>query len=74
MHSQLRALIHPDDHTFVLEELACAAAREGEYETEFRVKWPDESEHWLAVKGQIIRDPVSGVRQVAGAPVSTSRR
>jgi diguanylate cyclase (GGDEF)-like protein/PAS domain S-box-containing protein len=66
---QLRALIHPEDHGGVLEDLAEAAARGGEYETEFRVRWPDETEHWLAVKGQIVRDPATGSGHLLGASI-----
>jgi diguanylate cyclase (GGDEF)-like protein/PAS domain S-box-containing protein len=66
---QLRALVHPDDHDGVFGELADAAARGGEYETEFRVRWPDETEHWLAVKGQIVRDPATGSGQLLGASI-----
>ncbi len=61
--------MHPEDHAGVLRELADAAERGGEYETEFRVRWPDESEHWLAVKGQIIHDPITGSPQLLGASI-----
>jgi diguanylate cyclase (GGDEF)-like protein/PAS domain S-box-containing protein len=66
---QLIALVHPDDHAGVLEELARAVERGGEYETEFRVRWPDGAEHWLAVKGESIEDPGSGSRQLLGASI-----
>jgi diguanylate cyclase (GGDEF)-like protein/PAS domain S-box-containing protein len=67
--ARLCALVHPEDHGRVLEELAGAAARGGEYNTEFRVRWPDATEHWLAVKGQIVRDPVTGSAHLLGASI-----
>jgi PAS domain-containing protein len=45
-------LIHPDDRRRVLDELDSAVSGRCQYQTEFRVIWPDGSIHWLAGKGR----------------------
>ena len=48
--------IHPDDRTMVDEAVkqAIAGADGGAYHREFRVLWPDDSEHWVASHGRVI--------------------
>lgn len=48
--------IHPDD--FEIRKLAHQQAIRGEkdYDTEFRVIWPDGSAHWLRASGQVFCD------------------
>lgn len=66
---QLQAAVHPDDFARVLSDLNDAVGKGGEYETEFRVRWPDGAEHWLAVKGLQITDPASGSPRLLGASI-----
>jgi PAS domain S-box-containing protein len=48
--------LHPDDR-IISDEISKLAQRgEREYDTEFRVVWPDGSIHYLKAYGQIIRD------------------
>ena len=49
------ARIHPDDRAAVEEAMkhALAGANGGAYEREFRVVWPDNSEHWVASHGRV---------------------
>ena len=49
------ARIHPDDRAAVEEAMkhAIAGANGGAYEREFRVVWPDNSEHWVASHGRV---------------------
>lgn len=48
--------IHPDDRAFS-DEISMQAQRgEREYDTEFRVVWPDGSVHYLKAYGQFVRD------------------
>jgi PAS domain S-box-containing protein len=46
--------LHPDDRARVARQVARALdpAGSGEYETEYRVIWPDQSEHWVAARGR----------------------
>lgn len=46
------ALIHPDDQSNVLERMTACAQAGADFETEFRVTWPDGSLHWLYDRGK----------------------
>jgi PAS domain S-box-containing protein len=48
-------VIHPDDRAFVRASLARAQAT-GDFETEYRVIWPDGSVHHIAAKGRVLQD------------------
>ncbi|MFM8875972.1 MAG: PAS domain S-box protein, partial [Anaerolineae bacterium] len=48
--------VHPDDREPGNEISAAAVRGEREYDTEFRVLWPDGSVHWLKANGQVYRD------------------
>ena len=68
-------LVHPDDREEVSRLVL--GAREGKLErffTEHRVVWPDGSIHWLAGRGEAIRDAAGVVRQVAGTLVDVTER
>ena len=47
-------IIHPDERQYVREAVqeAIGSASSGVYKTEYRVVWPDGSEHWVAALGQ----------------------
>jgi PAS domain S-box-containing protein len=49
-------LIHPDDRDMVNQALARALQDGQGYDIEFRNLWPDGSVHWMAGKGQVVRD------------------
>jgi PAS domain S-box-containing protein len=49
-------IIHPDDHEAVLARLSEAQANPGDYESEFRVVWPNGSMHWIYAKGRSTHD------------------
>ena len=55
-HDQWLALIHAEDRARVASELALAASGNSGFQTEFRVTWPDGTEHWLAGKCRTICD------------------
>ncbi len=48
--------VHPDDRQASDQISAQAVRGEREYDTEFRVLWPDGSIHWLKATGQVFRD------------------
>jgi PAS domain S-box-containing protein len=48
--------VHPDDRERSDEISKRAQRGEQEYDTEFRVVWPDGSIHWLKAYGHIVRD------------------
>ena len=44
-------IVHPDDLQRSLSMINCAIAEAAPYEGEFRVIWPDGSQHWVLVRG-----------------------
>jgi PAS domain S-box-containing protein len=48
--------VHPDDRAASDEVSKQAQRGEREYDTEFRVVWPDGTIHWLQAYGQFVRD------------------
>lgn len=48
--------VHPDDRAASDEVSVRARAGEIEYDTEYRVIWPDGSVHWLKANGDVFRD------------------
>ena len=74
------ARIHADDRAAVEEAMkhALAGANGGAYEREFRVVWPDDSEHWVASHGRVFfeseGDRRRAVRFVGVSTEITERR
>ncbi len=48
--------LHPEDRDRVKSLLDAAVAGTGEYHAEYRLVWADGSIHWMAARGQAIRD------------------
>jgi len=48
--------IHPDDRSNSDEESRLALSGEKEYDSEYRVIWPDNSIHYIKAKGNVFRD------------------
>ncbi len=48
--------VHPDDRDATGDILARSLRSECEYDTEFRVVWPDGTVHWLQANGQVFCD------------------
>ncbi|MFA5328731.1 MAG: PAS domain S-box protein [Prolixibacteraceae bacterium] len=48
--------VHPDDRDFTNQIIQQAIRGEIEYNTEFRVVWPNGSVHWLKAAGQVFFD------------------
>ncbi len=48
--------LHPDDREKSHNNSESAVKGEKEYDTEFRVLWPDGSVHWLKANGRVFRD------------------
>jgi diguanylate cyclase (GGDEF)-like protein/PAS domain S-box-containing protein len=49
-------IIHPDDRETVKTTLAQTIELGIPYESEYRVVWPDESIHYIAARGKLVRD------------------
>lgn len=74
--SSWRSQIHPDDLERVLAELDKAITNLLELETQYRILWADGTIHWIASKGKVLCDDVSGkpVRIVGVAMDITERK
>ncbi len=46
------SMVHPDDRERVRGELTAAIDGEGDYDTTYRVVWPDSSVHFIADRGR----------------------
>ncbi|MCW2616049.1 MAG: sensory transduction histidine kinase [Frankiales bacterium] len=60
------AHVHPADRQRVADCFEGALAGVGAYDVEFRVAWPDGTEHWLVSRGQFVRGPQGDPRRVGG--------
>ncbi len=58
--------LHPDDRKQSDEASQMAVRGEKEYDTEFRVLWPDGSIHWLKATGQVFRDQAGNPLRMVG--------
>jgi PAS domain S-box-containing protein len=67
-------LIHPDDRAAVEQAIARAQADGKGYISEFRVTWPDGSEHWIASAGQISFDASGAAIRVTGVITDITTR
>jgi len=58
--------LHPDDRPRVEHEVRAAMDDDAEYDTEFRVIWPNGEEHTLASRGRVYRDGVGQPIRMTG--------
>ena len=66
--------IHRDDSWRVHASITDALARQGEYEAQYRVVFPDQSVHWLEARGKTIVIGNTPVRMLGVAIDVTSRK
>ena len=59
-------VFHPDDRQRVRSEVARSVEENAEYDTEYRVVWPDGSQHDLATRGKVYRDKAGRAVRMAG--------
>ena len=50
-YQELIASIHPEDRQRFLQTMDHAMRQAGEFDVEYRAHWPDESEHWVQMRG-----------------------
>ena len=58
--------MHPDDRPRVEALLDQAVAARSEYTAEYRVHWPDGSEHWISAPGRVYTHPDGSPRGMGG--------
>ncbi|MBC7501942.1 MAG: EAL domain-containing protein [Herminiimonas sp.] len=68
------AHVHPADRQRVDANYAKAIGGHGNYDVEFRVMWPDGTEHWLWSRGRFYFDDEGKAYRVAGIQVEITKR
>jgi PAS domain S-box-containing protein len=66
--------IHPDDRPGMQEAIKKSAAVHGEFGYEYRVIWPDGSEHWIKSRGKTFDDDRGIPIRIMGIVMDISRR
>lgn len=73
-HERMLNSIHPEDREQVRELVRHAHAEGACFESDCRVVWPDESEHWVFVKGCIHRDAAGRPSRIDGVLQDVAER
>lgn len=66
--------VHPDDRATVAAQFGDAVARAADWRAEFRVRWPDGSEHWLAASGTPCAVQDGRTRRMVGVVFDVTQR
>jgi len=74
LHELNIACLHPDDVAHVNALALASRDHDQPYEWEFRVIWPDGSQHWLVTRGRAVRDPSGQLLYMAGVNVDVTER
>lgn len=71
---QFRSAVHPDDREQIVAALKHALVYSDDFRLEIRVVWPDNSTHWIATQGQIIRNPEGTAVSLLGVAMNITER
>jgi len=66
--------VHPDDRAGISAKIEQSVATGEEYRQEYRVVWPDGSEHWIEARGQVSHDEQNKPVRMLGTVVDISQR
>ena len=73
-YSQFLKALHPDDVVATEATVKRALSNEDNFDIECRVIWPDQSVHWLIMKGQATRAPSGRTDRVVGVATDITTR
>ncbi|MBR1267286.1 PAS domain-containing protein [Bradyrhizobium sp. AUGA SZCCT0222] len=62
----LSAAVHPDDRERRLEAIDQAIKTGGDYRIEYRIIWPDGSQHWVDTRARAVRWPDGSIKSLVG--------
>ena len=65
-YQDLLASVHPDDRVRRLATLEQALNTGGDYSIEYRVVWPDGSQHWMDVRTRAVRGADGSLKSLVG--------
>lgn len=66
--------VHPADRDRAKQEIVDVIERGAPYDTEYRVVWPDGSEHWVSSQGNVFRDEGGTPFRMIGAMADITER
>lgn len=66
--------LHPDDREFSKNETQLALTGEKEYDTEFRVVWPDGSIHFIKAKAEVSRNDTREPFRMVGINIDITKQ
>ncbi len=70
----LKSQMHPDDRELFEATMRHAIRQGSDFSVDYRVVWPDGSEHWIANRGQVHRNPDGRARRVIGVAMDMTER
>jgi signal transduction histidine kinase/CheY-like chemotaxis protein len=73
-YADLIASIHADDRDRMQQSVEQTLKTGADYVIEYRVVWPDGSEHWAEVRGRIMRDRLGRPSRLAGVASDITER
>ena len=62
----LSASVHPDDRERRLEAIDQAIKTGGDYRIEYRIIWPEGSQHWVDTRARAVRRPDGSIKSLVG--------
>ncbi len=73
-YEDLEATVHPDDRRRRREAIELSLATGADYDIEFRVVRPDDSQGWVDVRAQVARGPDGRPARIAGIALDSTER
>jgi PAS domain S-box-containing protein len=70
----LLATVHPDDRARRLAVFDRTIATGGDYSIEYRIIWPDGSQHWVDVRARAVKRPDSSLKSLVGVSSDITAR
>ncbi len=66
--------IHPDDRELVIRSITQTVQQGSEHHIEYRIVWPDRSEHWVEGKGKLFHDATGKPVRLSGVCADITAR
>ncbi len=67
-------LVHPQDFDRLLKAISQSIQANADYQIEHRILWPDASVHWVACRGDVLRDPDGTPMRMLGTVMDVTLR
>lgn len=73
-YHDLWSTVHPEDSERVQNEVKRSVEELIEYDTEYRVIWPNGSTHWVLVRGRVATDATQSASRMVGVTLDITER